>query len=243
MTPTFSILHATYGRPAQAVAMMKLWHARSRDRERIEYLFAVNDDDPTKQELMERIGDEDVLFSRVLLVQGDFIGSASAWNQAAMMHSTGALLIQAQDDVEPPEDWSTRLLETLWVNAGVARWQDQSIVVAVSDGYRQDKLLCTAIVTRKRMEQAGCFLCPEYISVFSDDEHTYRALRDARDGKVKLINARNLVFRHHHHYHNKAVPFDATYARENSAKAYGVGSNLFYQRNPEALTDGIVTWR
>jgi hypothetical protein len=93
-----------------------------------------------------------------------------------------------------------------------------------------------------RAQQEGHFICPEYLSVFSDDEITYRAIRDTRAGICEFVDARDIIFRHRHHYHDKTIPFDATYSRENSAEAYIQGERVFYTRNPEARTDGIRSW-
>lgn len=194
----------------------------------VEYIFALNEDDPTLDEkLYEDAG---------RLVVGKFQGSAAAWDAAAKI-SRGRVLIQGQDDVEPPEHWDIKLFERVkHLNP------DSAFFVRVSDGYRQDALCCTAIMSRAYMAHEGQFLCPAYISVFSDDEVTYRALRHARDGTAYIIDARDLVFLHRHHYHDKSIPFDATYARENSAHAYAYGLRLFQLRNPRASTDGLKTW-
>ena len=242
MKPTFSILHATYGRPEKAVAAALNWMHRAEFPRRVEYIFALNYDDPTAnklQPLIEAHALEFALFARVDFVQGDFHGSAPAWDKAASI-STGDILIQGQDDVEPPLNWDARLEHTA-ERAKAHSEDDRPFFIAVSDGYRKDDLCCTAIMSRQYYELEGFFLCPEYLSVFSDDEVTYRALRNARDGKAEYIKT-NLVFLHRHHYHDKAVPFDETYARENSATAYRVGQHLFWQRNPKAATDGLRTW-
>lgn len=239
MNPIISILHATFGRPKKAITAMRQWHERADNPGLIEYILSVEENDPSFAELKPLLHQLRVepRFSCVGLIMGRNLGSAGAWNQAAM-RAAGSLLIQAQDDVTPPEHWDSLLLARLPDN-----WSDSFIFVAVGDGYRKDRLCCTAIMTKKRMEQEGHFLCPEFISVFSDDDVTYRAIRDARAGECKWIDARDLIFRHDHHYHCPAkVEWDATYARENSPEAYERGRKLFFERNPEAATDGLRNW-
>jgi len=228
MTPTFSILHATFGRPEKAMQAMKLWFSRASVPGDMEYIFACNTNDPTYAKLLAYVAEHAATGSALpRFVADDFIGSAPAWNAAAAA-SRGMILVQAQDDVEPPPGWDYALER----RAGYNRLTPT--VIAVSDGYRKDALLCTAICNRARYRQTGEFLHPEYLSVFSDDEFTVRALRDRDEGRCAFIDARDIVFRHEHHYHNPEVPRDATYARENSSEAYRVGAALFAKRNPWA---------
>ncbi len=230
--PLWSLLHATYGRPDKAKAAKAAVIANTDNRHNAEYMFAVNYCDSTAPQMQDQ---------NAAFVAGDFRGSAAAWNMCAMC-SKGDVLIQMQDDLELPPKWDSRLLQAIICQAGFD-WPFKPVVVALSDGYRKDGLLCTAICNRARYEQQGEFLHPGYISVFSDDEWTYRALRDERDGKCTIVRAPEIIFRHRHHYHDNSVPMDDTYRRENSAEAYRIGGALFAERNPRAATDGLRTWQ
>ena len=240
MNPTFTIIHASHGRPVKAIEAMRLALQRAMFPLTVQYIIALNRDDPARAQYSDLW--QDVLFDPKFychsaeMVVGDYIGSAHAWNEGARM-ATGDVLIQGQDDVEPPVGWDVLLAEKIR-----HRSVNDPIFIAVSDGYRKDALCCTAIMTRAYRDLEGCFLCPDYLSVFSDDEVTYRALRRARDGTAHFIEARDIVFLHRHHYHDKTVPLDATYQRENSAHSYAHGMRLFRERNPKSLTDGLKTW-
>ena len=245
MTPIFSVLHATYGRPDKAVEAMKKFVYRSNYSSLVEYIFAVNEDDPARERFLELLAVEKSLGIRhghqIEVVIGNYHGSAPAWDSAARA-SKGRILIQGQDDIEPPLNWDDVLLNRILAYYPDHQWEDKAFAMAVSDGYRRDALMCTAICSRPYMQLEGHFLFPEFISVFSDDEFTYRALRHAHDKTATLIDARDIVFRHDHHYHTKATPWDDTYARENSAQAYRIGHKLFHERNPRVATDGLKTW-
>lgn len=243
MSAVFSVIHATRGRPNKAVESMLRWIQRAVNPELVEYIFACSPDDVVATQGLCNLAESAEVRHATDRLHGFRIigtqspGSAGAWNEAAIV-SAGQLIIQAQDDVEPPDEWDMELHLRLPND-----WSDKFIFVCVSDGYRKDALCCTAIMTRKRMQQEGFFIFPGYLSVFSDDEVTYRAIRDSQAGECKLVNARGLIFRHEHHYHNPGVPWDETYARENSAEAYEVGRKLFFERNPKAATDGIRSWK
>lgn len=242
MKPLFSILHATMGRPHKAVKAMRYWADMAVHPLLVEYSMCCTAGDPTFFDLAHGLKNVQMMakFHRIHFLECCRPGSAPAWDYAAKS-CVGDLIIQAQDDVEPPIGWDVLLVDLLLEKVG-ANWRDVPIFVAVSDGYRSDELCCTAIMNRKRMEQAGCFICGDYLSVYSDDEVTYRAKRDARDGKCTFIDARQLVFRHRHYAHDSAVPKDATYEWENSPHAYNFGHGLFHQRNPEAVRDGLRNW-
>lgn len=239
-TPTWSICHATYGRPQKAVAATRMWFERAARPDEVEYIFAVNE---VEQPI---IGAVMASYGRVSYVLGDYAGSAPAWDAAAKA-STGLVLIQASDDVEPPPCWDSLLLEKIQHSRPLialdAIIEDIPTVIAVSDGYRKDALQTIAICNRARYEQVGEFIHAGYRSVFSDDDFTIRAIADDKDGKCTLINARDLVFKHKHHYHcPNEVPWDPVYARGNSTEAYAQGQALFMKRNSHLVARGLKTW-
>lgn len=236
MSPHVSVLHATYGRPEKAMSAYQDWMDRAAQPNGVEYVFAVNSDDPTVERLATLAQGCGIEFC-----MATFRGSAPAWNAAAAL-SRGKILVQGQDDVVPPMRWDELLCEELDHAGLLFPWDSTPTFIAVSDGYRKDKLCCTAIMNRARYEQCGEFLHPGYLSVFSDDEVTLRAYGDAQDGKCTLIEARHLVFKHEHAYHNPAVPMDDTYRRENSQIAYAHGQKLFVERNAALLQRGFRKW-
>lgn len=236
----FSVLHASYGRPRKALAAMEDVLHKADQPQLVNYVFALNGDDPDLPLYLPAIRGREMPH-----IVAAFNGSASAWDAAARA-SAGEILIQGQDDVEFPDHWDTLLTERICAELQSVRAavdpRLQPFFVAVSDGFRKDELCCTAIMSRAYMDLEGHFLYSGYISVFSDDEVTYRALRNDRDRRAKFLRMRDVVFLHRHAYHDKSVPVDYTYERENSAHAYAHGLRLFRDRNPRALTDGLKTW-
>ena len=243
MNPLISVLHATYRRPEKALETMLLWQERAKNPGSVEYIMVKNENDPSDYKAPA------TFYSRWhdwKFIVADVTHSPAAWNAAANAAS-GKLFIQQSDDFECAQDWDALLLERVEANGGL----DEPMFLAVSDGYRKGAHgdLCTmAIMTRARRDAEGFFLCPLYDSVFSDDEVTLRALRAHRDGECKFVNARDLVFKHQHHYHVKSptgaamVPWDETYQKQNAPEAYTRGLRLFKERNPRAMEDPLRTW-
>ena len=239
--PTFSLLHATYGRPSKAIAAMGMAMTHADNPQLVEYIFAVNQDDEPTLDAIRYLRENNNNCWPFKFVVGDFAGSAPAWDAAAKV-AHGSLFIQMQDDLELPLHWDGALLEELeGANTDKDWWIEHPVVVAVRDGYRKDTLLCTAICNAVRyVQQRGEFIHPGYRSVFSDDEFSVRAYADEADGKCQVIRT-DLVFRHENPYHTGA-PHDATLARENSPEAYAKGGTLFLQRNQPLIDRGFKTW-
>ncbi len=242
--PLISCLHATRGRPKKAVETMLHWRDKAVNPATIEYIMVVNESDPTHDELCRLSGYNDGAkhgFWDFVILRAMTEYSAPAWNVAASA-ANGRLLVQCQDDVFAPAKWDTSLL---WRIEEIGLTLDDMAVVAVGDGYRKGNaanLMCTAICTAAYRDMEGHFLFPGYRSVFSDDDFSIRAYGHAADGEANLVVARDLVFRHEHHYHNKEVPDDATYQHENSPEAYSVGKRLFQERNARLIGRGLANW-
>lgn len=190
-TPRISLLHATRGRPVQAASTMNMWLSRAKRPERVEHIFSVDIDDMTSTQLTRFAG----------VMQGNANGHAvGAWNLAAK-YSTGDILIQFSDDWECPPGWDEMLEKRMDIT--------KPQVLRISDGKRTDELLPMAIMTRKYYEQHG-FFNPEFKNQYSDAEFTIRAEKAGA-----IIDARDIVFAHHHPIYEPSIPTDETHRRVN----------------------------
>jgi hypothetical protein len=211
--PLISLLHATRWRPEQALNQRDLWLQRADAPETVEHLFAFDDDDDESRLHLSS-------YPSVVVSPGG--SCVAAWNAAAAA-SHGGLLIQLSDDWLPPPRWDRSVRERLG-DPNLPR------VLAVSDGHRRDALLCIAILTRRRYLDQGWMFCPDYSSVWSDNEFTWRAHRDG-----VIVEARDLIFEHRHPTFHPNVPVDRTYRHQNSAEAHRRGKEIFTARNPDGL--------
>ena len=169
-----SLLHATRGRPAMAYKARATWLDRAADPDAVEHIFALDPDDET-------IGP--FITCRHVINSGR--GPVAAWNEAAKF-SKGEILIQLSDDWDPPMHWDKLILAKF---AGITT----PSVLAISDGTREDNLLCMAILNRARYEQQGYLFHSEFFSVFSDNHFTDRAYADG-----VVIDAKDIVIEHLH---------------------------------------------
>lgn len=202
---SISLLHATRGRPEQAVAARDKWLNTADNPNAVEHIFGLDDDDTTCLELINT--------DRVVVPHGK--GCVAAWNACASKCS-GDILIQLSDDWEPVQGWDTLIIK---------EFEDttEERVLAVSDGHRNDDLLCMAILNRARYVKQGFLFSPEFVSVFSDDYFTWAAKKDN-----VLKDAKHIVFEHKHPVFGKGA-WDKTYTDSNTPARYSHGHITFNQ--------------
>jgi hypothetical protein len=224
-----SLLHATRGRPAQALACREAFFRAANVPLGVEHIFAIDADD--------EVSLRELAHFRHVVVK-DPRGCVKAWNEAAAA-SSGHVLVQLSDDWLPCYNWDDLVCEALGDVTAPK-------VLAIHDGHRTDALLCMAILTRARYlnqrdkeltvdawkESEPYLFSPEYFGVYSDNEFTYRAYRDG----VVIDGRKQIIFQHNHPcFEGKQFSeMDATYQRQNAAERYAEGKAIFVRRNPGA---------
>lgn len=208
-----SLLHATRGRPDKALAAKQQWLSSAKYPEYVEHIFGVDEDDASTLNVTSGC-------PRVVVEKGK--GCVLAWNSCAEL-STGDILVQLSDDWKPALYWDEILRDQFNTETGPC-------VLAISDGHRNDDLLCMAILNRARYKQQGYLFHPKFLSVFSDNYFTWAA---KKDGVLK--DARHIVFEHEHPIFGKGE-MDNTYRDSNSEARYIQGHMTFNEltRPPNA---------
>ena len=249
---TISLCHATRGRPEMALAAREKWLERASGEVNLEYLFSVDEDDPTSgvgpgaeqhdthgrpsKIAVPRAPDTgpaviDVLWSTVVatnakLITGTNRGNVDAYNRAAWT-STGQVLVQVHDDLTPPQDWDLLILDAI---KDVTR----PVVLHVNDGtapeVNADKpwLPTIAILTRAYAERVGGMWHPGYVSVFCDDDLGQKAMLDG-----VTVEAPHIVFKHDW----KGADRDETQRRSYRPENWAHGERLFLTRKAAGFPD------
>jgi len=212
-----SLLHATRGRVQQAAAARRKWLEKAANPDAIEHIFAIDADDADSIQYLT--------LWRHRIVQGDG-GPVRAWNAAAEA-SHGEVLIQLSDDWEPPMHWDKIILERMGDTSKPA-------VLQISDGHREDDLMCMAILTRARYLNQGYLFHPDFFSMYSDNWFSECAHRDG-----VVIDARDVVFEHLHPVFGKGE-MDAVYVRSNTDDNYKEGASHFMRLKGGAITSWDV---
>jgi hypothetical protein len=229
----FSVLHATRGRPQEALVTRHRLLATALEPLSVEYIFAIDADDMESRDQLRE-------YRHVIVQEPN--GCVKAWNTAAAV-CEGQVMVQMSDDWMPCLQWDglmwLMLEEAAKGQLGIRKTDTLMpgtlgtipMVLAISDGHREDPLLCMAILTRARyVHQGHQMFSPEYFGVYSDNEFSYRAHRDG-----VVIQARHITMRHDHPTF-AGKPFaewDATHRRQNAPERYQEGKAVFLRRNPE----------
>jgi hypothetical protein len=211
----FSLLHATRGRPKQALAARNTWLSAAGHPASIEHIFAVDADDAETMEATK-------YYRRVVLPGGG--SCVAAWNAACSV-SDGHVIVQLSDDWWPCVHWDLHFWQALAAKGNPER---DPMVLAINDGHRTDALLCMAIATRTRIKQqeGGHLFHPEYNGMFSDNEFTSRAYRDG-----VVVDAREIITCEHRHPAFGKSEVDATYQKQNASDHYQRGMEIYNRRN------------
>ena len=233
-----SLLHATRGRPEQALAARDAFFRAASVPLGVEHIFAIDADDAVSLTALAHY--------RHIVVK-EPRGCVKAWNEAAAA-SSGHVLVQLSDDWLPCYNWDNLVWEA--INKAALPKLDMEritnresslvqpadiagipLVLAIHDGHRNDALLCCAILTRARYEAQGReMFAAEYFGVFSDNEFTVRAYADG-----VVVQAQHIVFEHRHPiFAGKPVEeWDETHRRQNAPERYAEGLAIFQRRNPQ----------
>lgn len=236
-----SLLHATRGRPAQALETRGNFLRASINPLCVEHIFAIDEDDAESIEALK-------LYRHVIVKEPR--GCVKAWNAAATFCS-GHVLVQLSDDWLPCIAWDERIWlalkdEAVKRNSPVkgkdeleidfetnALVESTPLVLAISDGHRKDALLCMAILTRARYLSQGYLFHPDYRGLFSDNEFTKRAYDDG-----VVLEAKEIVFDHTHPiFAGKPYEeWDEGHRRQMAPGKMEEGQAIFIRRNQEVRT-------
>ena len=227
--PTFSIIHATLDRPEMALAIREMWMSRARHPENVEYIYGLHSWDEKSFDFLKG-------FKHTIT---ELKGSSPNYDVAAG-ESTNQIIIQAQDDCYPPQDWDVQIAKAIGN-------PNRPVYLFTSDGCdRTDKakISVNSIMTRSYMELKASrdqgengFFHRGYTSMYCDTENTVRAILDSQNGLCELIAAPDIVILHDHPFFNPSKPWDSTYETENSQEHYKNGGELFNKRNPNLPED------
>jgi hypothetical protein len=124
------------------------------------------------------------------------------------------------DDWSPCKHWDALILNAIGDTKA-------DKVLAVSDGLRQDKLLCMAILTQNRLKKQGYMFHPDYQGsdgIYSDNEFTERAYADG-----VVIEAKDIQFKHENPMFTKGNP-DEQLKNHNKPEFYDKGKAIYERR-------------
>jgi len=205
--PKISIIHATKGRPQIAWQRRWQWLSLAQKPLEVEWLFMVDHD-------------EAVDYTPHQAIRVNPGGIVNAWNTGAKI-AKGDIIVQMSDDWTPPRHWDALISNAIGDTT-------QEKVLAVSDGLRQDKLLCMAIMTQSRLKKQGGYMFhPDYQEsdgIYGDNEHTDKAYEDQ-----VIVEARHIQFKHENPMFTGGNPDDLL-KNHNKPEHYQRGKAIYEKR-------------
>lgn len=207
----FSLLHATRGRPGQAMQTRQAWLHSASDPSQVEHIFAAQQSDKDSYELPNCYLSKD---------PPDWASSSvSNWNLAAEQ-SKGEILIVIADDLLPFENWDRFIadIEQQYFKP------NQPWILKIEDNENDNGILRHPVMSRAVYNQNGYIFHPEFYGVFCDNHLTKIA---ADEDIYHKISGDAFRFQHLHKVNQCCEFDDEVTAIQNSQEAYGYGQTVF----------------
>ena len=201
-----SVIHAS-ARPLQAVDAHHQWMARAKNPSNIEYIFGFDD----TREANEVIYKNFQWMQYIVLTYQ--VGAVNKCNRIAQKCS-GEIMIQASEDVVPPQNWDIELEKA-------ADWSKE-VVLDINEGVEDNTPhdchhVKGCIMSRARYLKQGYWMHPEFHHLYADDWLSFCAQRDG-----VIVSAKHLIFQHNHYAYGKRKPDQHDRAcKSTTEKEYG----------------------
>jgi glycosyltransferase involved in cell wall biosynthesis len=223
-----SIVHPSRGRAILAHQTATKWIASATNPEAIQYVLSIDRDDPQKPIYLANFKD----FHNHTIIQSLNKNVVDAMNSGARA-ATGDLIVCISDDFEPFIGWDAALInaidkeeQALQVSDGITNKPDSSYVVKFG---HMELIMTIPILTKKLYDRLGYIYYPAFSGMFADND-----LAEACNSIGCLKQMPQIEFTHKH-YTNGHAPYDATYARHNTALSWKIGESLIKKRRAEGF--------
>jgi len=209
-----SLLHATYQNSTNPRFHRDSWLETAKNRERIQYIFAMNDNDETSLEATRGA------LRAVNHPKDEYSTAVQNWNSAAAL-ADGDLLFVISDDLHPPKWWDEQLEEIV----GSRDPLNDNFVIKVTDGpSSEETVLRHPIASRNYYEQYGLF-DEDFRGVYCDSDFTLRALLFSN-----ILDGRTIKFLHAHPHFDRSIEETPSQIKINDKKEYELGKKLFNKK-------------
>jgi len=212
-----SVIHAT-ARPKEAIETYHKWMHAAKYPPRVEYIIAF---DATRKtfEAMDKAFNGHFPENLKYIVTRQKLGAVNKCNDAANL-STGYILTQSSEDIEPMHDWDDALIRA-------ADWSKE-VIVEINDGNHNhgSGLFTGMVLSRARYLKQGFFYHPKFRHIGADDYHAWLARRDG----CEVIQAKHILLKHHHwHWGDKIRKKDSVDDSVQNAEEWEHAKKTFFE--------------
>lgn len=232
MTLAFSICVPTRGRPKSIKRLIESIELTSKEPDKIQVIFRIDEDDKESREIIESIESK---LASIDIITGKRCDLSDMWEDCYPTANANRIMMCADDVVFRTKGWDTKIRGKTPNAKGVPYfvWGNDKI---------QGSLLATLpIVSRKWVELVGYFVPRGYARDWCDT-HIYDIAKRAQKhgaGKV-MIYFNDIVFEHLHPSVGKSK-YDSTYSYRLKQKC---PKNKYNNRavNREKIAKKIAVW-
>lgn len=139
----------------------------------------------------------------------------------ALLAATGEIIVGCDDDQRFPNYWDVEILKCIPDTS-------RKIALRASSNNKRKDFIWPSIVTKALQHEIGP-TCPEYVSMYIDDEWTARVQMHG-----EIVAAPHIRFTHLHPTVGLSK-IDDIYSQENSEDAYKIGREVFQRRRREGF--------
>lgn len=216
---TFSVTHPTcrLDGPTRWEEAFEDWVSKASVKKNLEYVVAVHEsrfDDVANWYMFNGV--------RVKPVRSTGRDCVVDNGNAAAAAATGDVVIGSTDDFFAPRTWDVALEQFLLEQVG-SLWRTGEYLINLLPGRFTHGAMSRALYTRW-----GYLMCPQYYSMFVDDDNFERAIHE----NVAIVEAGHLGFEHRHHSLGKRRP-DRYDDEHTSTQAYAWGRGVLEGRRSE----------
>lgn len=190
------IKYPTRGRPQKSVETLKKYINMASDIDNIKIIVSIDEDDKSLTETIFKI------HSCIDVISGPSLGKIGAINRDIPDPSTFDILLLASDDMIPVAEGYDTIIRSKMKE----HFPDTDGVLWFNDGYAGFKLNTLVICGSKYYSRFGYIYCPEYKSLFCDNEFMDVANRLGRQFYFDEV-----IIRHEHPANNSNIKSDLLY--------------------------------
>lgn len=187
----------TRGRSQKSVETLKKYINLATNIDNIKIIVSIDDDDKTVTESMFKIHE------CVEVIRGPSLGKIGAINRDMPDPSTFDIVLLASDDMIPIIKGYDDIIQ----NKMKEHFPDTDGVLWFNDGYAGFKLNTLVICGSKYYSRFGYLYCPEYKSLFCDNE-----FMDVANRLGRQIYFNHVIIKHEHPANNSNIKSDSLYA-------------------------------
>lgn len=186
----------TRGRSQKSVETLKKYINLASNIDNIKIIVSIDDDDKTVTESMFKIHD------CVEVISGPSLGKIGAINRDMPDPSTFDIVLLASDDMIPIIKGYDDIIRSKMIE----HFPDTDGVLWFNDGYAGFKLNTLVICGSKYYSRFGYLYCPEYKSLFCDNE-----FMDVANRLGRQIYFNDVIIKHEHPANNSNIKNDSVY--------------------------------